>query len=387
MSPEQVARYTKICHLNDKPEARGMHAEDWGVLNQLKFRRVDLPWAPNYCYLVDGDKCYIFMSHTGLCFPDFIGSVIHQKSPKQCTFYNVYLERYQPNIVLYLQEADPSWAKILTFDGPVKKLYQVSVGPRDDFGNCGLDLSQPYSLESNTPMRWFFESSPIDFEYKNDRLSISIEPDLKDFRSPTINRVCDHSFGVTAKKTVFIGLSTFVAYFPAFVDLVKLQVGQRCKVVDGRPVFKIQAPKKEYGMEEITAAFLSRQQMPSSFPDALLPEAVGKYAALSKSGGGYVWDAILEYRLWKRSSFKAFASFAEAAEAEEAKGGDLVALVYQHEYLDEPEDGHFLHRREPRITEWPVEFLKRPCRNDRTIPDFLAAPSGPERLARIRGES
>ncbi|MEN9362354.1 MAG: hypothetical protein RL095_3889 [Verrucomicrobiota bacterium] len=387
MSPEHLARYTKICHLNDKPEAKYMEAEDWGVLNKLKFRRVDLPWAPRYCYLIDGDKCYIFMSHTWLCFPDFIGSVIHQKSPKQCTFYNVYLARHQPNIVLNLQDADPSWAPILTFDGPVKKLYQVYVGPMEDFGNCGLDLSHPYSPERNPPLRWFFEPHPIDFEYKDEVLWIAMEPDLKAFNSPTIKRSGDHWFEVTAKKTVYINLSTLVAYFPAFVDLVKLQVGQRCKVVNGRPVFKIQAPKKEIGMEEISAAFLERTQSSASYPDALLPEAVGKYAASAKAGGGYVWDAILEYRLWKRSSFKAFATYAEAAEAEKAKGGELVALVYQHEYLDEPEDGKFFHRREPRITEWPVAFLKRPRRNDQTLPGFLAAAPGPERLARIRGES
>ena len=34
-----------------------------------------------------------------------------------------------------------------------------------------------------------------------------------------------------------------------------------------------------------------------TYPDVLDPNRVGKYAALAKAGGGYVWDAVLEYRV------------------------------------------------------------------------------------------
>jgi hypothetical protein len=38
-----------------------------------------------------------------------------------------------------------------------------------------------------------------------------------------------------------------------------------------------------------------------------------------------------------------------------------------------------------RVTEWPVEFLNRPRRTERTIPDYLALDAPPKRLDIIRG--
>lgn len=35
-----------------------------------------------------------------------------------------------------------------------------------------------------------------------------------------------------------------------------------------------------------------------TYPEVLVPEQVGNYRALAKSGGGYVWDEVLEYRVW-----------------------------------------------------------------------------------------
>jgi hypothetical protein len=34
------------------------------------------------------------------------------------------------------------------------------------------------------------------------------------------------------------------------------------------------------------------------YPDALDPGLVGTYPASAHAGGGYVWDAVLEYRVW-----------------------------------------------------------------------------------------
>jgi hypothetical protein len=34
------------------------------------------------------------------------------------------------------------------------------------------------------------------------------------------------------------------------------------------------------------------------YPDAIDPSRVGTYSALAKAGGGYVWDDVLEYRVW-----------------------------------------------------------------------------------------
>jgi hypothetical protein len=84
----------------------------------------------------------------------------------------------------------------------------------------------------------------------------------------------------------------------------------------------------------------------ASYPLAVEPDLVGTYPALAKSGGGYVWDDVLE---------------------------------------SEPEPGQYRHVKEPRITEWPVAFLRRPRRTPNTIPDFLAPNAPPNRLDILRG--
>jgi len=138
-----------------------------------------------------------------------------------------------------------------------------------------------------------------------------------------------------------------------------------------------------------------------SYPAAIDPSAVGSYAALAKAGGGYVWDEVLEYRVWchpERGApdledgsdyYYAFASFEEAATFADTNPGSgrPLALVLQREYIDEPEPGTYVHVREPRVAEWPVEFLARPRRIDRTIPEFLAPDAPPNRLAILLGQS
>src|SRR5215468_6210761 len=135
------------------------------------------------------------------------------------------------------------------------------------------------------------------------------------------------------------------------------------------------------------------------YPDAVDPALVGKYPALAKSGGGYVWDEVLEYRVWchpergapdrERGSdyYYAFATYAEAlALSQEAEGAEApVALIRQLEYIDEHKPGEYRHVKEPRVTEWPVEFLRRPRRTPNTIPDFLAPNAPANRLDILRG--
>jgi hypothetical protein len=109
------------------------------------------------------------------------------------------------------------------------------------------------------------------------------------------------------------------------------------------------------------------------FPPVLDPSLVGKYQALAKSGGGFVWDAVLEYRVWCHPEpgapdaeegndyYCAFSTYTEAlAFADENRGAEQpLALVLQEEYINEPSPGQYVHVRERRITEWPVEFLAR----------------------------
>jgi hypothetical protein len=136
-----------------------------------------------------------------------------------------------------------------------------------------------------------------------------------------------------------------------------------------------------------------------SFPAVLNPDLVGTYAASAKSGGGFVWDEVLEYRVWchpQRGApdeadgsdyYYAFATYAEAKECSLAISGadEPLALVLQREYINEQTPGQYEHIIEERVTEWPVAFLSRPRRTPRTIPDFLAPDAPANRLDVLRG--
>jgi len=131
----------------------------------------------------------------------------------------------------------------------------------------------------------------------------------------------------------------------------------------------------------------------SGYPSAVDPIQVGSYPALAGAGGGLVWDAVLEYRVWCHpaaggdDSFRAFATYDEALAFTNStpNAEDPVALIRQDEHIDEPEPGKFVHVKTPRVTEWPVEFLRRPRRTGHTIPDFLSPTAPADRLDILRG--
>ena len=137
----------------------------------------------------------------------------------------------------------------------------------------------------------------------------------------------------------------------------------------------------------------------SLYPEAVDPSQVGLYPASAKAGGGYVWDAVLEYRVWcypregAHDAFEgsdyyyAFASYEEAQQfsAQIPGAQDPLALVLQEEFLDEEEPGKYVHVKERRVTEWPVEFLSRPRRTPSTVPDFLSPRAPANRLDILRG--
>jgi hypothetical protein len=109
---------------------------------------------------------------------------------------------------------------------------------------------------------------------------------------------------------------------------------------------------------------------------------------LAGAGGGYVWDEVLEYRVWCHPEdgsddyFHAFATYPEAlAFARRTKQAEEpLVLIRQDEHINEPEPGVFVHVKTPRLTEWSVEFLTRPKRTPRTIPEFLSPTAPPNRL-------
>ena len=136
-----------------------------------------------------------------------------------------------------------------------------------------------------------------------------------------------------------------------------------------------------------------------SYPDAVDANLVGTYSAQAATGGGYVWDDVLEYRVWchpERGAsdlendsdyYCAFATYVEAAAfAENTPGAEEpLALIRQVEYIDEPKSGEYRHMKELRIAEWPVEFLRRPRRTPNTIPEFLSPNAPKNRLDILRG--
>jgi hypothetical protein len=139
----------------------------------------------------------------------------------------------------------------------------------------------------------------------------------------------------------------------------------------------------------------------ADYPDAVAPDLVGKYSGLAGAGGGYIWDEVLEYRVWCHPEhgapdsedgsdyYYAFATYAEARTfSRETRGAEEpIALIRQVEYIDEATPGLYRHVQEERITEWPVQSLSRPRRTKDTIPDFLSPNAPPNRLDIIRGRA
>jgi hypothetical protein len=115
----------------------------------------------------------------------------------------------------------------------------------------------------------------------------------------------------------------------------------------------------------------------SVYPIAVDVGKVGKYPALTKSGGGFFYDDVLEYRVWVHPGgddyFRAFTTYEEAKWFSERteKAEEPLVLVLQHEHINEPELGIFEHVKGDRITEWNVEWLSGGKRGPDSVANFL----------------
>ena len=99
------------------------------------------------------------------------------------------------------------------------------------------------------------------------------------------------------------------------------------------------------------------RELKMTYPPVVDPALVGSYPALTHAGGGFVWDEVLEYRVWCHPElgssdeedgsdyFYAFATYEEAvAFAAATKGAEApLALVLQREYIGEPHPGCYVH--------------------------------------------
>lgn len=135
------------------------------------------------------------------------------------------------------------------------------------------------------------------------------------------------------------------------------------------------------------------------YPKVKEPGLVGTYPGFVKSGGGFVWDEVLEYRVWYHAEngssdlyegddyYYCFDDYDDALKfSQQTPGAEKpLALILQEEHIDEPEPEVYVHKKEQRLTEWPVEFLTRPKRTANTIPDFLSPDASPNRLDILRG--
>lgn len=123
----------------------------------------------------------------------------------------------------------------------------------------------------------------------------------------------------------------------------------------------------------------------SKYPKAIEESEVGEYPAHSKSGGGYFYDDVLEYRVWCRPwqgapdefegeiYYYTFSTFEEALQfSEDTKGSEQpLVLVRQKEWINEPEAGVFSHEKGERFTEWVVEWLNDGKRDANSIAEFM----------------
>ena len=131
------------------------------------------------------------------------------------------------------------------------------------------------------------------------------------------------------------------------------------------------------------------------YPQAVDPKRVGRYPAVVYAGGGYVWDEVLEYRVWCHPEdggddyYYAFATYPKALAFSRRTTGaeEPLALIRQRQHINEPRPGIYEHVKKTRLTEWPVDFLSRPRRTRSTIPDCLAPNAPANRLDILRGNA
>jgi putative acetyltransferase len=128
----------------------------------------------------------------------------------------------------------------------------------------------------------------------------------------------------------------------------------------------------------------------SAYPLAADPKRVGSYPLETKSGAGYFYDDVLEYRVWLHPEngadavnggsdyFVAFAQYERALGfTEKTRGAEQpLVLVRQLQWIDEPAPQHYVPEKGERLTEWQVPWLDGSKRAVGSIDEFLKHPRG-----------
>lgn len=123
----------------------------------------------------------------------------------------------------------------------------------------------------------------------------------------------------------------------------------------------------------------------SQYLTAIDENRVGTYPAVCKSGAGYFFDDVLEYRVWCHPEegaadvcngedyYFSFSNYEDALEfSSHTEGAEApLVLIRQREWINEPLNGVFEHCKGERIAEWLPEWLERGPRKPGDIEQFL----------------
>jgi hypothetical protein len=125
----------------------------------------------------------------------------------------------------------------------------------------------------------------------------------------------------------------------------------------------------------------------SAYPIAVDINKVGTYSGFTKSGAGYFYDEVLEYRVWMNPPeggddyYQAFRTYEEglAFSKSTLRAEEPLVLILQREWIDEPQPGHYVRKNQERITEWKVEWLADSKASSEAIDKFLAEHQRPNK--------
>ncbi|MBL4702943.1 MAG: hypothetical protein JKY54_00345 [Flavobacteriales bacterium] len=121
------------------------------------------------------------------------------------------------------------------------------------------------------------------------------------------------------------------------------------------------------------------------YPEVVDIIKVGAYDNIAFAGAGFFYDEVLEYRVWCYPSqgakdvfegddyFYPFENFNQAFTfANQEKGRqEPIALIKQYEWINEIEEGKYIHERGARIAEWNALDLKGRKRQKESIVNKL----------------
>jgi len=117
----------------------------------------------------------------------------------------------------------------------------------------------------------------------------------------------------------------------------------------------------------------------SKYPVTKEPNNVGNHPLLVHSGGGYLYDAVLEYRVWSKSEdgqpiCHSFGTYNDAKKfSKKIPGAEKVpvVLVLQKQYIEDTKDGKYKLINKERLAEWKVEWLKNNIRSKKNIKKYI----------------